>query len=184
MASLYEMATEWSLPKLKKEYTKLRDAFQKQIGRLSQVDQSRKIQAFLPGGYKHQRTIKEIENLRGRKNWSEKAKREDWARRVAELQELRSSRSLSISGRKAIRKDRIQSLKKQGLTSINNSNYDKFVSFMTWAKDSGVLDEYGSDQVAEAFDQWISGGLVENEELADYLEEWQSDVESADLFND
>lgn len=184
MPSVYEYATEWTIPQLKKEYTKLRDAFQKQIGRLAQVDQSRKIQAFLPGGYKYQRTIKEIENLRGRKNWSEKAKREDWARRVAELQELRSSRSLSISGRKAIRKDAIQSLKEQGLTSINNSNYDQFASFMQWAKASGVLDEYESNQVAEAFDQWISGGLVEDDELAGYLEEWQSDVESADLFND
>ena len=72
MPSVYEYATEWTIPQLKKEYTRLRDAFQKQIGRLAQVDQSRKIQAFLPGGYKHQRTIKEIENLRGRKNWSEK----------------------------------------------------------------------------------------------------------------
>ena len=103
MPSVYEYATQWSEKDLKKEYTRLRDQFQKQIGRLAEKDQSARVKAFLPSGYKYQKTIKEIENLRGRKGWSEKSRREDWARRIAELRELRSARSLSISGRKKIR---------------------------------------------------------------------------------
>ena len=183
MPSVYEYATEWTEKDLKKEYTRLRNQFQKQIGRLAQVDLSQKVQAFLPGGYKFQRTIKDIEQLRGRKNWSEKARKEDWARRVAELQQLTEARSLSLSGRKKIRQETIQSLKEQGFESINNKNFDKFTSFMNWAKRNGVLDEYESNQVAESFDQWIAGGIVDDEELGALIQEWEDTVESVDLFD-
>lgn len=183
MPSVYEYANEWSIRDLKKEYTKLRNQFQKQIGRLAAVDQSQKVQSFLPGGYKFQRKIKDIENLRGRKNWSEKAIREDWARRVSELQQLTKARSLSLSGRKAIRKDTIQALKEQGYENINNSNFDKFVNFMNYAKRNGVLDEYNSETVAESFDQWLSGGILDNEELSIIIQEWDEAADAIDLFS-
>ena len=48
MPSVYEYATEWSEKDLKKEYSRLRDAFQKQIGRLAEKDQSQS-QGFPPG---------------------------------------------------------------------------------------------------------------------------------------
>ena len=182
MPSLYEMASEWSIRELKKEYTRLRDQFQKQIGRLAKVDTGPKVQAFMKGGYKFQRTIKEIENLRGRQTWSEKAIREDWARRVAELKGLTEARSLSLSGRKAIRRDTIQSLKEQGFTSINEKNFDKFASFMNFAKAQGVLNEYESASVAEAFDDWISSGVLQDETLGAFLDEWQATIRSIDLF--
>lgn len=183
MPSVYEYATEWSEKDLKKEYTRLRDQFQKQIGRLAEKDQSARVQAFLPGGYKYQKTIKDIENLRGRKNWTERSRREDWARRIAELKELRSARSLSISGRKAIRKETIQTLKEEGLTGINSSNYDQFVNFMNFAKAQGLLEQYDSQQIAEAFNDWVEGGILENDELAAYIEEWSADVGAVDLFD-
>lgn len=183
MPSVYEYATEWSERDLKKEYSRLRDAFQKQIGRLAEKDQSSRVKAFMPGGYKHQRTIKEIENLRGRKNWSEKSRREDWARRIAELKELRSARSLSISGRKAIRQETIKTLKEEGLTGINGSNYDQFVNFMNFAKAQGLLEQYDSQQVAEAFNDWIEGGILDNDELASYIEEWSDSAGAVDLFD-
>ena len=183
MPSVYEYATEWSEKDLKKEYSRLRDAFQKQIGRLAEKDQSSRVKAFLPGGYKFQRTIKEIENLRGRKNWTERSRREDWARRIAELKELRSARSLSISGRKQIKQDTIRTLKEKGLTAISGNNYDKFVNFMNFAKAQGLLEQFDSDQVAEAFNTWIEGGILENDELAAYIEEWSDSVGAVDLFD-
>ena len=183
MPSVYEYATEWSERDLKKEYSRLRDAFQKQIGRLAEKDQSSRVKAFLPGGYKYQRTIKDIENLRGRKNWTERSRREDWARRIAELKELRSARSLSISGRKAIRQETIKTLKEEGLTGINGSNYDQFVNFMNFAKAQGLLDQYDSQQIAEAFNDWVEGGILENDELAAYLEEWSDSAGAVDLFD-
>lgn len=183
MPSLYEMANEWSVRELKREYTRLRNQFKKQIERLSKVDTSPKVQAFMKGGYKFQRTIKEIENLRGRQTWSEKAIKEDWATRVAELQGLTKARSLSISGRKAIRRDTIKTLQEIGYKNINNNNFDKFVSFMNFAKAQGVLDEYDSKKKAEAFDEWLNGGVVSDPEIGKYIEEWSATVESVDLFN-
>lgn len=180
--NLYEMATEWSTKELKREYTRLRDKFQKQIGRLSKVDKSPRIQSFLPGGYKFQRTIKEVENLRGRQSWTEKAIREDWARRVAELQGLTEARSLSISGRKAIRRDTIEALQDMGYTNINNKNFDKFTSFMNFAKAQGVLKEYDSSSVADAFNDWLDGGVLSDSDIGDYIGEWNAAVESVDLF--
>lgn len=183
MPSVYEYATEWSVRELKKEYTKLRNQFQKQIGRLAKVDQSTRVQQFLPGGYKFQKTIKDIENLRGRQNWTEKAVKEDWAMRVSELKQLTQARSLSLSGRKLIRKEAIQTLRESGYSSITASNFDKFVSFMNFAKSQGVLDEYDSNQIAEAFNDWSSGGMIQDETLAGYIEEWQAASESIDLFD-
>ena len=182
MPSVYEMSKDWSVKELKKEYSRLRDQFQKQIQRLSKVDQTPKIQAFLPGGYKYTKTIKDVESLRGRQNWSERAVKEDWAVRVAELKSLTQARSLSISGRKAIRKDAIESLHNAGFSAINNANFDQFTSFMNFAKEQGVLDLYDSDTVAEAFDHWVNGGIVENEDLQGIIAEWNGTVESIDLF--
>lgn len=183
MPSVYEYSREWSVSRLKKEYSRLRAQFDKQIKRLSKFDQSPKIQAYLPGGYKNPRTIKDIESLRGRKDWSEKAIREDWAVRVAELKGLTKARSLSLSGKKAIRKDIIKSLQKDGYTSINNKNFDKFTSFMNFAKSTGVIEEFGSKETAEAFDTYLKGGIIENPDLAQIIQEWESTVESYDLFD-
>lgn len=182
MPSVFEYA-QLSEKELKSRYSELRDKFQKQIGRLAEKDQSSRVKAFLPGGYKFQKTIKEIENLRGRKNWSEKSRREDWARRLTELEQLRSARSLSLSGRKQIRQQTIQTLKEEGYTGINKSNFDQFVNFMNFAKAQGLLDQYESQQIAEAFNDWVEGGILENDELAAYLEEWQDSAAAVDLFD-
>lgn len=184
MPSLLEYATEWSIARIKKEYSKQRTNFIHQIERLYEKTGDPTLKPYLKGRYKYPRQIKDIENLKGRKNWTEKATREDWAFRLSELQQLQARRLLSITGRKAIRKDTIKGLQDRGFKSINDSNFNRFTSFMNWAKDLGVLDEYESQVVAEAFDQWVSGGIVENETLLAYINQWQSDVESIDLFSD
>ena len=183
MPNLYEMANEWSIRDLKREYTRLRNQFKKRIERLSKVDSGPKVRAYMKGGYKYPKWVSEIENLPGRKKWTEKAIKEDWATRVAELQGMTEARSLSISGRKAIRRETIKTLQDMGYTSINNKNFDKFTSFMNFAKAQGVLDEYDSKKKAEAFDEWISGGVVSDSEIGKYIEEWNAAVESIDLFS-
>lgn len=183
MASLYEMANEWTVRELKKEYTRLRDQFQKQIGRLAKQYTGPRVQAFMKGGYKFQRTIKEIENLRGRQTWSEKAIREDWARRVSELKGLTEARSLSLSGLKAIRKDTINALRERGFTSINERNFGKFSTFMAFAKAQGALQEYDSNNIVQAFDIWASSGVLEDEKLGGLIDVWQATVQSIDLFD-
>lgn len=183
MPSLYEMANEWSVRELKREYNRLRNQFKKQIERLAEVDNSPKVRAYMKGGYKHPKWISEIENLPGRKNWSEKAIKEDWAVRVAELKGRTESRSLSISGRKAIRRETIKTLQDMGYTSINNKNFDKFTSFMNFAKAQGILEEYDSDKTAQAFDEWLNGGVISDSEIGKYIEEWNAAVESVDLFS-
>ena len=183
MPSLYEMANEWSIRELKREYTRLRDQFKKQIERLAKVDSGPKVRAYMKGGYKYPKMISEIENLPGRQKWSEKAIKEDWATRVAELRGRTEARSLSISGRKAIRRETIKTLQDMGYTSINNKNFDKFTSFMNFAKAQGILEEYDSDKTAQAFDEWLNGGVISDSEIGKYIEEWNAAVESVDLFS-
>ena len=89
---------------------------------------------------------------------------------------------MSLSGRKQIRKDAIRQLQAEGY-NITEKNYDKFVSFMNFCKAQGVLDQYDSDFVAESFDQWMSGGLLEDNELGEYIELWQDTVDAIDLFD-
>ena len=135
MPSLFEYATEWSEKSLLHKYSTLRKQFNEQIKRLGAKVNDPRIEKFKKGGYKEQKTIRDIENLRGRKNWSEKARREDWALRITELEQLLKVRTYSLSGRAKIRSDTIKSLQEKGLKSVNNNNFDRFVSFMNWAMD-------------------------------------------------
>lgn len=182
MPSLFEYATEWSEKSLLHKYSTLRKQFNEQIKRLGAKVNDPRIEKFKKGGYKEQKTIRDIENLRGRKNWSEKARREDWALRITELEQLLKVRTYSLSGRAKIRSDTIKSLQEKGLKSVNNNNFDRFVSFMNWAKAMGILKEFDSEKVVEAFDQWISGGVVEDDALAAYIDEWAANEGSVDLF--
>ena len=54
---------------------------------------------------------------------------------------------------------------------------------MNFAKAQGLLDQYDSQQIAEAFNDWVEGGILENDELAAYLEEWQDSAAAVDLFD-
>ena len=182
MPSLFEYATEWSEKSLLHKYSALRKQFNEQIKRLGAKVNDPRIEKFKKGGYKEQKTIQEIENLRGRKNWSEKSRREDWALRITELEQLLQVRTYSLRGRAKIRSDTIQSIRAKGIKSVNNNNFDRYVNFMNWAKAMGILEEYDSDKVLEAFDQWVSGGVVEDDTLAAYIEEWAANEGSVDLF--
>lgn len=187
MPSVYEYATEWSVEKLKKEYTKTRDIFMKQIKRLAKAKpEESKLKEYLEGGYKFPKKIRDIESLPGRKGYSERAVKEEWAFRLAELKQMQSARSLSLSGRKQIRQSIIKSLQEGGFTSINNKNADKFFAFMNWAKSQGITEEYGSDVVKDAYQEWVEGGVIEDARLAAYLQEFENlynNSESIDLFD-
>lgn len=179
------MANEWSIRELKKEYTRLRDQFSKQIKRLAKAQpKNKKAAQFLEGGKKFQRTIREIENLYGRKNWTEKAIREDWAVRVAELQGLTQAKTLSLSGQREVRNRIIKSLNAAGYTSINKANFSKFSSLMAFLKDQGVLpDLYEGTNFNEQVDTWIDGGILSDPKLSKYIKDFEAYVESIDLFN-
>lgn len=187
MPSVYEYATEWSVEQMKKEYTKTRNIFMKQIKRLSKAKPNEaRLKEYLEGGYKHPRKIIDIENLRGVKNYSDKERKEMWAYRLAELKQMQAAKTLSLSGRKTIRKSIIKSLQEGGFTSINDKNADKFFAFMNWAKSQGITEEYGSDVVKNAYQQWVEGGVITDPQLAAYIQEFEdlyNNPESVDLFD-
>lgn len=184
MASLYEMANEWSIRDLKKEYSRLRWNFLKQITRLAEAQPNNKKAAqYLKGGYKYPLEIAKIKELKGRKNWTEKEFRADWAVRVAELQGLTQAKTLSLSGQREIRNSIISSLNNAGYTSINRKNFNKFTSLMNFLKSQGVLPElYEGTNFTEQVNDWIDGGLVTDLKLSQYIEQFEAEVESIDLF--
>ena len=183
MPTMYEYANDFSIKELKSIYSKMRSTFNKRINRLAAVDNSAKIQAFQSGGYKYQRTVADIESSRGRNEWSEASKKKDWANRIAELESLLSARSLSITGRKEIRRDTIQSLQEQGYTGINNKNFDMFTSAMSYFKSIGILNQYDSETIVSAIDTYLDGGTILNAELEEIITNYFSSIDDTDLFN-
>ena len=53
---------------------------------------------------------------------------------------------------------------------------------MNFAKAQGVLKEYDSSSVADAFNDWLDGGVLSDSDIRDYIGEWSAAVESVDLF--
>lgn len=182
MATLYEYEEDFTIQELKEQYKKMRVKFNKRIARLSEIDNSQRVGAFQRGGYKYQRSITDIENLQGRKNWTDKSIKSDWAKRVAELDVLLNTRTLSLSGREAIKRDTIQTLQDAGYTSINAKTYSGFVSFMNWAKQSGVLAQYDSEKLVEAYDSYLDNGELPDSVLESVLDDWFSLNSNEDIF--
>lgn len=75
-----------------------------------------------------------------------------------------SARSSSVSGYKAIRMDRVRSLRAAGYTWINAKNVEAFGQFMEWARVNNADRLYGSSQVAESFEK-VASGKMSTEEL-------------------
>ena len=90
---------------------------------------------------------------------------------LSEMKNLSMSRGYSAQGRREIRKDAIDTLHAMGAKSINNKNFDKFVEFADYFKDTygirytsdaltvfdTVLKNKGNlDQMFEKFDNYIS----------------------------
>lgn len=186
MASLIEYENDWTISAIKKEYAKKRRAFNKRIERLAEVASSPRIESYRKGGKKRQRSVSEIEQLYGRATWGETSIKKDWARRLAELDNLLEQRTLSLSGRAEIRRETISTLREHGYSSINNSNFDAFANFMKWAKDSGLLKQYDSNTIVEAYDTLSSGGEIDDDFLENILLNFQQVIlpNTEDIFSD
>lgn len=183
MPNLYQMASEWSTKELKKEYTRLRSRFVKQIERLSAArPNDRKVKIYGKGGYKYPLEIAKIESTKGRAGKDEKYIKEDWAFRVAELQQMVNAPSLSLSGRQRTKRKIITSLQESGY-KINNKNFDLYTSFMNFINEK--YSEFYEPRYAEIFAEWINGGKVTDSDMEKYIaqwEEWKKKKESEDLF--
>ena len=182
MPSLYEYATDWSTKALKKEYTRLRDQFVKQIQRLGEAKpEDKKAQLYGKEGKKYPKKISVIESLPYRKTMTEKEIRNDWAVRVAELEQLTKAPSLSLAGRRKTRRKIIKSLNAAGYKSINNKNFDDFYDFMNFIMDR--YKEYYKTEYAEDFANWLAGGVVSDPKLKEYIDDWKKNKKDhVDIF--
>lgn len=183
MPTIYEYEKAYTIEQLKREYARKRRVFNKRIARLAEVDTSSRIAAFQAGGYKEQKTVTQIEQLRGRSKWDKQTRLKDWARRLAELDNLLEARSLSLGGRAEIRRETVRTLQERGF-SITSKNYDSFVKFMNYLKESGILNQYSSGYVLEQYDIYTSGGEVEDSTLQALLDAWTGgEINAVDLFS-
>ena len=152
-------------------YTALRDAFQKQVGRLGAGTETMQAYArpFLAGG------SQELQTLRGLKS-DIKDLPPDAARRslmysVQNLQTLMESPRLSIKGWQDIEKRTLQTLKERGYGSISKSNLAQFGSFMEAMRDLWGSKFFPSAEAAEAYNSLVeqSGGKVSSEQLGQLI---------------
>ena len=152
-------------------YTALRDAFQKQVGRLGSGTETMQAYArpFLAGG------SQELQTLRGLKS-DIKDLPPDAARRslmysVQNLQTLMESPRLSIKGWHDIEKRTLQTLKERGYGSISKSNLAQFGSFMEAMRDLWGSKFFPSAEAAEAYNSLVeqSGGKVSSEQLGQLI---------------
>lgn len=152
-------------------YTALRDAFQKQVGRLGSGTETMQAYArpFLAGG------SQELQTLRGLKS-DIKDLPPDAARRslmysVQNLQTLMESPRLSIKGWQDIEKRTLQTLKKRGYGSISKNNLAQFGSFMEAMRDLWGSKFFPSAEAAEAYNSLVeqSGGKVSSEQLGQLI---------------
>ena len=152
-------------------YTALRDAFQKQVGRLGSGTETMQAYArpFLAGG------SQELQTLRGLKS-DIKDLPPDVARRslmysVQNLQTLMESPRLSIKGWHDIEKRTLQTLKERGYGNISKSNLAQFGSFMEAMRDLWGSKFFPSAEAAEAYNSLLeqSGGKVSSEQLGQLI---------------
>ena len=152
-------------------YTALRDAFQKQVGRLGSGTEPMQAYArpFLAGG------SQELQTLRGLK-FDIKDLPPDAARRslmysVQNLQTLMESPRLSIKGWQDIEKRTLQTLKERGYGSISKSNLAQFGSFMEAMRDLWGAKFFPSAEAAEAYNSLVeqSGGKVSSDQLGQLM---------------
>lgn len=152
-------------------YTALRDAFQKQVGRLGSGTETMQAYArpFLAGG------SQELQTLRGLKS-DIKDLPPDAARRslmysVQNLQTLMESPRLSIKGWQDIERRTLQTLKEHGYGSISKSNLAQFGSFMEAMRDLWGSKFFPSAEAAEAYNSLVeqSGGKVSSDQLGQLI---------------
>lgn len=188
-----------SVKELRREYTTLRDIFQKRIKRLEQAG-SERAKPYLSGAWAYIPTLAERAKIPGLRNLTEDQKRGDLIFAVKELTNLvgRSERNLpasgvlSITGLRRQRSERetgvLNALHEAGYERISKSTLRNFGRFM-----DAMREQYGkklpnSEEMAEFFDSLKYNTKRRSTQfIVDLWREYerngyQSDYGSQDLF--
>lgn len=140
---------------LRKEYTRLRDIFQKRVKRASSAGY-KQAQPYLKGNFAYVPTLKERKDLPYLKGASPEVLLRDLQFRVKELTRLVGEKVVSISGyrKKISERDKavLTALRNAGYEHITKSTLGKFGNFM-----DAMRDKYGkklpnSEEMVEFFD--------------------------------
>lgn len=168
-------------------YTALRDAFQKQVGRLGSGTETMQAYArpFLAGGSQELQTLRELKSEI--KDLPPDAAKRSLMYSVQNLQTLVESPRLSIKGWQDIEKRTLQTLKERGYGNISKSNLAQFGSFMEAMRDLWGSKFFPSAEAAEAYNSLLeqSGGKVSSEQLGQLIMDLRMGGESSggvDLF--
>ena len=168
-------------------YTALRDAFQKQVGRLGSGTETMQAYArpFLAGGSQELQTLRELKSEI--KDLPPDAAKRSLMYSVQNLQTLMESPRLSIKGWQDIEKRTLQTLKERGYGNISKSNLAQFGSFMEAMRDLWGSKFFPSAEAAEAYNSLLeqSGGKVSSEQLGQLIMDLRMGGESSggvDLF--
>lgn len=86
-------------------------------------------------------------------------------------QALTSARG-SLKGLKQQRAAAIKALREQGITTVTTKNYREFYQFMHEARDRAYDRLYGSDSVAQLYDDLVNAGVVNPLYVIDRDFEW------------
>ena len=141
------LRANFSEAELRREYSRLRDIAQKRLGRLGESEFDRS------GTYQH--NVGKFPKLstmtiRG-KNGVRISKRQQFARKLAELAHFIQSPASTVSGQREIQEKTIQTLHDRGYTFVNKSNYFDFLDFMEDIRIRKLDRIYDSDRVAQLF---------------------------------
>lgn len=152
-------------------YTALRDAFQKQVGRLGAGTETMQAYArpFLAGGSQELRTLRGLKS--DIKDLPPDAARRSLMYSVQNLQTLMESPRLSIKGWQDIERRTLQTLKEHKYGNISKSNFAQFGSFMEAMRDLWGSKVFPSAEAAEAYNSLVeqSGGKVSSDQLGQLM---------------
>lgn len=130
---------------LVKEYDKMRKTIMRQISRIQ-----KSATPFTRGNVPRPPTVKELTGHIG-------IDRRALVREIVEMQRFKSSKRYSLKTRAETRKKTLETLRAHGI-HIKDSQYNKWVDFITWFRQSAWAALYDSDSevVMEVFEEGSS----------------------------
>lgn len=142
----------------RKEYTRLRSILNKRIARIQSTQDfaGLGIASQFPQGLP---TLAEIAPA-------------DLPYRLQEAAQALTSARGSLKGLKQQRTRAIESLRESGITTVTEKNYREFYQFMHEARDKAYDKIYGSDQVAQLYDDLVNAGVKNPLYVIDRDFEW------------
>lgn len=149
---------------LRKEYTRLRSIARKRLERMGQSEFKR-TQTYRY--YRHQiPTLAELDSLYGSNNYDKLKERTEYLRNFI------SQRRSTVSGLKAIRKESLATLQSNGFEFLNVYNWDEWLDFIMWWKDTHPDNSYGSPKAEElkTYLDDIERGMTPEEAKRKFLE--------------